>query len=40
MGYGNRNVRFIGHGIGLEIAENPVITRGFDEPWKKDGDRH
>jgi Xaa-Pro aminopeptidase len=32
MGYGNRNVQFIGHGIGLEIAEHPVITRGFDEP--------
>jgi len=35
MGYGNRNVQFIGHGIGLEIAENPVITRGFDEPLEE-----
>jgi Xaa-Pro aminopeptidase len=35
MGYGNRSVRFIGHGIGLEIAENPVITRGFDEPLEE-----
>jgi len=32
MGYGNRNVQFLGHGIGLEIAENPVIARGFDDP--------
>ncbi len=32
MGYGGRCVQFLGHGIGLEIAENPVIARGFDEP--------
>ena len=32
MGYGERCVQFLGHGIGLEIAENPVIARGFDEP--------
>ncbi|HUH79453.1 MAG TPA: Xaa-Pro peptidase family protein [Methanoregula sp.] len=32
MGYGNRKVQFVGHGIGLEIAENPVIAKGFDEP--------
>lgn len=32
MGYGNRKVQYLGHGIGLEIAENPVITRGFDDP--------
>jgi Xaa-Pro dipeptidase len=32
MGYGARCVQFVGHGIGLEIAENPVIARGFDEP--------
>jgi len=32
MGYGKRKVQFLGHGIGLEIAENPVIARGFDEP--------
>ena len=32
MGYGDRQVQFIGHGIGLEIAENPVIAKGFDEP--------
>ena len=32
MGYGARCVQFVGHGIGLEIAENPVIARGFDTP--------
>jgi Xaa-Pro aminopeptidase len=31
MGYGERQVRFIGHGIGLEINEFPVIARGRDE---------
>ena len=35
MGYGNRNVQFLGHGIGLEIAENPVIARGFDDPLEE-----
>ena len=35
MGYGNRNVQYIGHGIGLEIAENPVISRGFDDPLEE-----
>lgn len=32
MGYGDRKVQFLGHGIGLEIAENPVIAKGFDRP--------
>jgi len=32
MGYGDRKVQFLGHGIGLEIAENPVIAKGFDTP--------
>jgi Xaa-Pro aminopeptidase len=32
MGFGNRSVQFLGHGIGLEIAESPTIARGFDEP--------
>jgi Xaa-Pro dipeptidase len=35
MGYGNRNVQFLGHGIGLEIAEDPVIAKGFDEPLQE-----
>lgn len=35
MGFGNRKVHYLGHGIGLEIAENPVIARGFDEPLEE-----
>lgn len=32
MGFGNRKVRFLGHGVGLLIDEKPVIAEGFDEP--------
>lgn len=32
MGFGADQVRFLGHGIGLEIDEWPVLARGFDEP--------
>jgi len=32
MGYGDRRCNFIGHGIGLQIDELPVIAEGFDEP--------
>ncbi len=35
MGYGNRKVQFLGHGIGLEIAEHPVIAKGFDHPLEE-----
>lgn len=35
MGFGNRQVRFLGHGIGLTIDELPVIAPGFDEPLQK-----
>ncbi|MDI6644282.1 MAG: Xaa-Pro peptidase family protein [Methanobacteriaceae archaeon] len=35
MGYGNRKVRFLGHGIGLLIDEWPVIANGFDQPLQK-----
>jgi Xaa-Pro dipeptidase len=35
MGYGNRQVKFLGHGIGLTIDELPVIAEGFDEPLKE-----
>ena len=35
MGYGDRKVRYLGHGVGLEIAENPVIARGFDTPLQE-----
>ncbi len=32
MGYKERVVKFLGHGIGLQIDEMPVIAKGFDEP--------
>ncbi len=35
MGFGSRKVQFLGHGIGLEIAEDPVIARGFDKPLEE-----
>ena len=35
MGYGKRQVKFLGHGIGLTIDEIPVIAKGFDEPFSE-----
>ena len=35
MGFGNRRVNFLGHGIGLLIDELPVIAEGFNEPLKE-----
>jgi len=32
MGYGSRQVQFLGHGVGLQIDEIPIIARGFDDP--------
>jgi Xaa-Pro dipeptidase len=32
MGYGDQQVRFLGHGVGLHIDEPPVIAAGFKEP--------
>jgi len=32
MGYGEQQVRFLGHGVGLHIDEPPVIAAGFEEP--------
>jgi Xaa-Pro dipeptidase len=36
MGFGNRRVKFLGHGIGLTIDELPVIAEGFYEPIQQD----
>ncbi|MTI81225.1 MAG: aminopeptidase P family protein [Firmicutes bacterium] len=35
MGFGNRRVKFLGHGIGLLIDEMPVIAEGFSEPLQE-----
>lgn len=35
MGFGSRTVKFLGHGIGLVVDEQPVIARGFDEPIRE-----
>jgi Xaa-Pro aminopeptidase len=32
MGYDEDQVKFLGHGIGLEIDELPVLARGFKQP--------
>lgn len=32
MGFGSRRANFLGHGVGLQIDELPVIAKGFDEP--------
>ncbi|HLO60485.1 MAG TPA: Xaa-Pro peptidase family protein [Bacteroidales bacterium] len=35
MGFGYRQVKFLGHGIGLVIDEVPVIAKGFDSPLEE-----
>ncbi|MFC5649624.1 M24 family metallopeptidase [Paenibacillus solisilvae] len=32
MGYGADQVKFLGHGIGLELDEWPVLAKGFSDP--------
>lgn len=36
MGYGARRANFLGHGVGLQIDEWPVLAEGFDEPLAAD----
>jgi Xaa-Pro dipeptidase len=35
MGFGNRRVSFLGHGIGLHVDEAPVIADGFRDPLQE-----
>ncbi len=35
MGFGDRQVQFLGHGTGLQVDEIPVIALGFDEPLEE-----
>ncbi|ACL74947.1 M24 family metallopeptidase [Ruminiclostridium cellulolyticum] len=35
MGFGERRVSFLGHGVGLYVDELPVIAKGFDKPIKE-----
>ncbi|QNU65635.1 aminopeptidase P family protein [Ruminiclostridium herbifermentans] len=35
MGFGDRMVRFLGHGIGLHVDEPPVIANGFNSPLQE-----
>jgi len=35
MGYGNRQVKFLGHGIGLTVDELPVLARKFTDPMEE-----
>ncbi len=36
MGFGSRRVNFLGHGVGLQIDEWPVLAERFDEPLGED----
>ena len=35
MGYKGRRVKFLGHGIGLQVDELPVLAKGFDRPLQE-----
>ena len=35
MGFGSRRAQFLGHGVGLQVDEMPVIAPGFDEPLQE-----
>ncbi|MFC7441474.1 M24 family metallopeptidase [Laceyella putida] len=35
MGFGKDQAKFLGHGVGLEFDELPVLARGFEQPLEK-----
>jgi Xaa-Pro aminopeptidase len=35
MGFGSRRAQFLGHGVGLQVDELPVIAPGFDDPLQE-----
>lgn len=35
MGFGDRSVKFLGHGIGLTVDELPVLAKGFKDPLEE-----
>ena len=35
MGHGDERIRFVGHGVGLELDEYPFLARGQDMPLEK-----
>ncbi|MCF6092623.1 Xaa-Pro peptidase family protein [Microaerobacter geothermalis] len=35
MGFGKDQVRFLGHGVGLEVDELPILAKGFSHPLKE-----
>lgn len=35
QGFGPRSVKFLGHSIGLQVDEYPVLARGFSEPLEE-----
>ncbi|WP_010663774.1 M24 family metallopeptidase [Marinilabilia salmonicolor] len=35
MGFGDRYVKFLGHGIGLTVDELPVLAKGFKDPLEE-----
>jgi Xaa-Pro aminopeptidase len=35
MGFGNDQAKFLGHGVGLEIDELPILANGFSQPMQE-----
>ena len=35
MGHGQERIRFVGHGVGLELDELPILAQGQDQPVQK-----